>query len=177
MRHPNTMGAAEIEQFLTDMAVNGHVSASRQNQGFYALHFLYGQVLGIELPRIDAVRARRPKRLPLVLAPEEVQRLLDAVEGGGGVFRLLAGLCYGAGLRREESCQLRVQALDLARNQICVWSPLRRRKLGRFAPSPTPAPRGGTARAARTASSCCPSRSGRTSSASLPGAGNFTTAT
>jgi integron integrase len=120
MRHPNTMGAAEIEQFLTHQAVNGHVSASRQNQGFFALLFLYGQVLGIELPRIDAVRARRPFRMPTVLAPEEVRSLLDAVQGGSGAFRLMAGLCYGAGLRREECCQLRVQCLDMARNQIFV---------------------------------------------------------
>ncbi len=84
LRHPNTMGAAEIEMFLTDLAVRGHVSASTQNQGFNALLFLYQQVLGIELPRLDAVRARRPKRLPTVLSPEEVRQLLEAVRGGGG---------------------------------------------------------------------------------------------
>ncbi len=120
MRHPNTMGAPEIEQFLTDQAVNGHVSASRQNQGFYALLFLYGQVLGIELPRIDSVRARRPKRLPAVLSPEEVRRLLDAVEGAGGAFPLMAGLLYGAGLRRAECCSVRVHDLDLDRHQFTV---------------------------------------------------------
>jgi integron integrase len=120
MRHPQNMGAAEIEQFLTDQAVNGHVSASRQNQGFFALLFLYGQVLGIELPRIDSVRAKRPFRMPIVLSPEEVRLVLEAVEGGNGAFSLMAGLCYGAGLRREECCQLRVHALDMARGQIFV---------------------------------------------------------
>jgi hypothetical protein len=58
------MGAPEIERFLTDLAANSHVSASTQNQAFHALLFLYQQVLGIELPRLDALRARRPKRLP-----------------------------------------------------------------------------------------------------------------
>jgi integron integrase len=120
LRHPNTMGGAEIELFLTDLAVRGHVSASTQNQAFNALLFLYQQVLGIELPRLDAVRARRPKRLPTVLCPEEVRQLLDAVQGGEGVFRLMAGLLYGAGLRREECCKLRVQELDLGRQQIVV---------------------------------------------------------
>src|SRR5438034_6023556 len=57
------MGAPEIEHFLTDLAANGHVAASTQNQAFHALLFLYQQVLGIELPRLDALRARRPKRL------------------------------------------------------------------------------------------------------------------
>lgn len=81
LRHSRDMGGAEIEMFLTDLAVNRHVSASTQNQGFNALLFLYQQVLGIELPRLDAVRAKRPKRLPTVLCPEEVRQLLDAVDG------------------------------------------------------------------------------------------------
>jgi integron integrase len=120
LRHPNTMGAPEIEMFLTDLAVNGHVSASTQNQAFCALLFLYQDVLGIELPRLDALRARRPKRLPSVLSPEEVRQLLEAVRGGDGVFRTMASLCYGAGLRREECCRLRVHDLDLGRQLIVV---------------------------------------------------------
>lgn len=119
-RHPRDMGSAEIEMFLTDLAVNRHVSASTQNQGFNALLFLYHQVLGIELPKLDAVRAKRPKRLPTVLSAEEVRQLLDAVDGGEGVFRLMAGLLYGAGLRREECCRLRVHDLDLSRQQLMV---------------------------------------------------------
>jgi integron integrase len=120
LRHPSTMGAPEIEQFLTDRAVNGHVAASTQNQAFHALLFLYQQVLGIELPRINALRARRPKRLPSVLAPEEVRRFLDAVEGGDGLYRLMARLLYGTGARRRECCQLRVHDLDLARHQLTI---------------------------------------------------------
>jgi len=120
MRHPNTMGGAEVEQFLTYQAVSRHVSASTQNQALCALLFLYQTVLGIELPRLDAVRARRPKRLPIVLSPAEVRQLLDAVEGGKGVFHLMGGLLYGAGLRRFECCQLRVHDLNLDRHQIVV---------------------------------------------------------
>lgn len=120
MRHPQTMGAPEIEMFLTDLAVQGHVAASTQNQAFCALLFLYQQVLAVELPRLDALRARRPKRLPVVLGPAEVRQLLEAVRGGDGVFRLMAGLCYGAGLRREECCRLRVHDLYLDRAQIVV---------------------------------------------------------
>jgi integrase len=74
LRHPNTMGGPEIELFLTDLAVHGHVAASTQNQALNALLFLYGQVLGLELPRLDAVRARRPLRLPNVLAAEGLTR-------------------------------------------------------------------------------------------------------
>jgi integron integrase len=120
LRHPNTMGAPEIEQFLTDLAANGHVAASTQNQAFHALLFLYQQVLGIELPRLDALRAKRPKRLPTVLSPTEVRCFLDAVEGGEGLFRLMARLLYGTGLRRQECCRVRVHDLDLRRHQLTV---------------------------------------------------------
>ena len=120
LRHPNSMGGPEIEQFLTDLAVNGHVSASTQNQAFHALLFLYQQVLGIELPRLDALRAKRPKRLPAVLSPEEARRFLDAVDGCGGLYRLMTRLLYGTGLRRQECCQLRIHDLDLQRFQVSL---------------------------------------------------------
>ena len=86
------MGAAELELFLTNLAVEGNVSASTQNQALNAIVFLYRDVLDIELGRLDAVRARRPKRLPVVLAPEEVAKVLALVEGADGVFALMARL-------------------------------------------------------------------------------------
>ena len=69
---------------------------------------------------LDALRARRPRRSPGVLSPEEVRCLLDAVEGGGGLYRLMARLLYETGLRRQEGCQLRVHDLDLQRSQVTV---------------------------------------------------------
>lgn len=120
LRHPRDMGGAEIEMFLSDLAIAGHVSASTQNQAFNALLFLYQHVLRIELPRLDAVRAKRPKRLPTVLSPAEVGQVLQAIDGGEGAFRIMAGLLYGAGLRRQECCRLRVHDLDMARDQLVV---------------------------------------------------------
>jgi integron integrase len=119
-RHPRDLGGAEVEQFLTHLAVDGHVSASTQNQAFCALLFLYQQVLEIDLGPLDAVRARRPKRLPVVLAPEEVAAVLEQVDGAEGVFRLMARLLYGCGLRVMECCRLRVKDVHLARGQIVV---------------------------------------------------------
>jgi integrase len=106
-RHPRDMRAAEVEQFLSHLATDGHVSASTQNQALNALVFLYGRVLDVDLGRIDALRARRGKRLPVVLAPEEVGRVLACVEGADGAFRLMARLLYGAGLRLMECCRAR----------------------------------------------------------------------
>lgn len=105
------MGAVEIEQFLTHLAVDGRVSASTQNQALNALVFLYVQVLEMDLGRFEAVRARRPKRLPVVLAPEEVARVLQRVEGAVGLFRLMARLLYGCGLRLMECCRPRKQTI------------------------------------------------------------------
>jgi integron integrase len=119
-RHPRDMGAAEVEQFLTHLAVEGHVSVSTQNQALNALVFLYKQVLEIDLGRLDAVRARRPKRLPVVLAQEEVAAVLALVQGAEGVFRLMAQLVYGCGLRLMKCCRLRIKDVQLAHGQMVV---------------------------------------------------------
>jgi integron integrase len=119
-RHPRDMGSAELELFLTDLAVKGHVSASTQNQALNAIVFLYRDVLDLQLGGVEAVRARRPKRLPVVLAAEEVAAVLAHVEGAEGMFALMARLLYGCGLRLMECCRLRVKDIDLTRNQIMV---------------------------------------------------------
>ncbi len=116
-RHPREMGGAEIETFLTHLAVEGNVAASTQNQALAALLFLYQRVLEIELPLLNAVRAKRPERLPVVLSRDEVRLVLD---GMVGVYRLTADLMYGSGLRLLECCRLRVKDIDFARGQIVV---------------------------------------------------------
>jgi integron integrase len=117
-RHPAEMGTAEVEAFLTDLAVRGKVAASTQNQAFCAILFLYKQVLKLDaLKDLDAVRAKRPVRLPTVLAFEEVLRLIDAVSG---VFQLVTKMLYGCGLRGIEAVRLRVNDVDFALNQIMV---------------------------------------------------------
>jgi integron integrase len=86
----------------------------------FALLFLYQEVLHIPLPRLDAIRAKRPERLPVVMSRTEVRQVLEAVEGASGLYQVMCSLQYGAGLRVEESCRLRVHDLDLDRNQITV---------------------------------------------------------
>jgi integron integrase len=119
-RHPRELGVPAIEQFLTHLAVDATVAASTQNQAFFALLFLYQQVLGIELGRIDALRAKRPERLPVVMSRTEVRQVLDAVEGAAGLYPLMCQLQYGSGLRIQEVCQVRVHDLDLDRGQLLV---------------------------------------------------------
>jgi integron integrase len=117
-RHPRDMGPAEVEAFLTHLAVNAKVGASTQNQALQALLFLYRQVLGIELPWLDNVtRASRPKRLPVVLSAPEVRAVLSHLEGTSW---LIANLLYGSGLRLMEAHRLRVKDLLLERGEIMV---------------------------------------------------------
>src|SRR5262245_60511556 len=122
IRHPDTMREAEIEAFLTHLAVEGHVSASTQNQAFSALLFLYTQVLQIELGRIDSLRAKRPERVPMVLSVAEVRQLLAAIDtlSSSEPYGLMARLMYGSGLRLLECCRLRMKDIDLDRGQLTV---------------------------------------------------------
>jgi integrase len=112
------MGAAEITHFLTSLAVQRRVAAATQNQAISALLFLYREVLGQAVPWFDGVvRAKRPRRLPVVLTRDEVRAVLNQMSG---VPRLMALLLYGAGLRVLECARLRVKDVDFASNQIVV---------------------------------------------------------
>ena len=117
-RHPDQMGKVELEQFLTHLAVQRNVAAATQNLALAAVLFLYREILGVELPWLtDVVRAKKPKRLPVVLGRDEVRLLLERAQGEAGlVLRLL----YGGGLRITEGLRLRVQELDFAKGELMV---------------------------------------------------------
>jgi integron integrase len=117
-RHPKEMGEKEIEAFLTHLAVDLNVASSTQNQAFNALLFLYKQVLNIELDdKIKVVRAKKPQRVPTVMAKNEVAKVIAAMEG---IQKLMAMLLYGSGLRLMECLRLRVKDVDFEMNQIVV---------------------------------------------------------
>ncbi len=117
-RHPQDMGEPEVEAFLTHLAVEGNVAASTQNQALSALLFLYRHVLHQPLTdSIEAVRAKRPHRLPVVLTLAEVRTLIGHLDG---TQKLLAQLLYGSGLRIKEVLRLRVKDLDFGQFQILV---------------------------------------------------------
>jgi len=118
VRHPNEMATDEVNAFLTHLAVNDGVSSSTQNQALCALLFLYKYVIGYELGDLgDVVRAKKPRRLPVVMTRDEVRAVLDELEGDK---RLMAALMYGTGLRLSECLSLRVLDVDFGRNEITV---------------------------------------------------------
>ena len=117
-RHPATMGGPEVELFLSWLTNKRKVSASTHRQALSALLFLYGKVLGVDLPWMSRVdRPRGPKRLPVVLSPDELARIFAVMEGE---HRLFAQLLYGTGLRITEGLQLRVKDVDFERQAIIV---------------------------------------------------------
>ena len=117
-RHPRSMGEAEIASFLTHLATERRVSASTQNQALQAILFLYNHVLGQPVGTVHGVeRAKRPRRLPIVLSAAEVRSLLSRLSG---VSRVCGVLMYGSGLRVSECVSLRVKDLDFDRFEITV---------------------------------------------------------
>ena len=123
-RHPRMLGRDAVARFLSALATEHRVSASTQNKALSALVFLYREVLGEPFALGDeAVRAKRPERLPVVLTRDEVRRVLGAIGAGDrsqAPKRLMATLLYGAGLRLLECVRLRVKDVDLAAHQITV---------------------------------------------------------
>lgn len=115
-RHPQEMDTPEIEAFLNHLAVQQNVAASTQNQAFSALLFLYRYVLKKELAQpIDALRAKKPKRLPTVLTREEAKRIITRLTGS---HQLMAQLLYGSGLRLMECVRLRVKDVDFEQHSL-----------------------------------------------------------
>jgi len=117
-QHPKSLGGADVEAFLSYLATTKDVAAATQAQALAAVLFLYKRVLGVNLPWLGNVtRARRPKRLPVVLTREEVRRLLDQLRGR---YRTIASLLYGSGLRLLEALRIRIKDIDLTTRTLIV---------------------------------------------------------
>ena len=117
-KHPREMGAPEVTAFLSHLAVDRKVTASSQNQALSAILFLYKKVLGIELPwMVDIVRAKRSRRMPVVLTRGEVEKVLGCMTGKTW---LMASMCYGSGLRMIECLRLRIKDIDFEYKQVVV---------------------------------------------------------
>jgi integron integrase len=115
------MGEMDIVAFLQDLAVRGQVAASTQNQALNGLIFFFTQVLKREIGNLgDFVRAKRPRRLPVVLSRAEAGRLLAELEKTSALHYLMAALLYGTGMRLMECVRLRVQDVDFDQNLIVI---------------------------------------------------------
>jgi integron integrase len=118
-RHPREMATPEINQFISHLAVERRVAASTQNQALCAIIFLYRHVLNIDLDEtgLNTVRPHKPKRIPTVLSKDEAKSVIAQMSG---VYRIMAQIMYGCGLRLMEVLRLRVKDVDFANHQILV---------------------------------------------------------
>jgi integron integrase len=118
MRHPKDMGAPEISRFLSHLACDLNVAANTQNQALCALVFLYRHVLGRDPGDFgDVIRAKRPQKVPVILSPDEMQRILERLTG---TYHLMGMLLYGGGLRIMELVRLRLKDVDFDYHRLCV---------------------------------------------------------
>ena len=118
MTHPTKLGADDVRDFLTHLAVDRCVSSSTQSQALSGILFLYREVLRADIEWVsDIERSKKPKKLPAVLSRDEVKALLRRMRGRP---LLMASLLYGAGLRLNECMTLRVKDVDSERTQILV---------------------------------------------------------
>lgn len=116
-KSPHAWAASDVQEFLTWMPKSGY-SAVSQKQALNAIVFVFRHVTKRELGEIgDFARAKHTRRLPVILSRAEVMRILAAMRGQS---KLMASLCYGAGLRIGEVCQLRVKDLDFDAGVITV---------------------------------------------------------
>lgn len=114
------LGSRVVKDFISDLAINGKVAASTQNQAFCAVLAFCKQVLRLEIGDIsEGVRAKRGKKLPVVFTPDEVLRVLGAATG---TMKLILEVIYGGGLRVTEACRLRVKDLDFDQGLLFVRS-------------------------------------------------------
>jgi integron integrase len=119
-KHPIEMGKAEIEEFLTHLAVIQKVSPTTQNQAFSAILFLYREVLGMDMSdeNIQALRAQERKHIPVVLTREEIKEVLYNLSD---IYQLIVSLMYGCGLRMNEALSLRIKDIDFGFDKVYIW--------------------------------------------------------
>ncbi|MDD9893384.1 MAG: integron integrase [Gammaproteobacteria bacterium] len=109
---------ADINAFLSHLAVDRNVSESTQTQALSALLFLYRNVLEQELDYVNGFkRASKPRKIPVVFSPAEAQAVLKNM---GGRSRVVAALLYGAGLRLNEALRLRIKDVDFHYQQLTI---------------------------------------------------------
>ena len=119
-KHPSKLGKAQIEAFLTHLAVDKKVASSTQNQAFNAILFLYEKVLGISLKdqNISALRAKRKEHVPVVLTKGEVKQIIYYMNG---IYKLMLQLLYGCGLRLNELLNLRIKDIDFGFDNVYIF--------------------------------------------------------
>jgi integron integrase len=115
---PHSLESKNVKDFMTYLAVERNVSVSTQNQAFNAVLFLFRHILERSIDDIgEAIRAKRTRRLPVVLTKKELEDLLSHLSG---LDLLMSKVIYGCGLRLQECLEIRIKDIDFEGNTITV---------------------------------------------------------
>lgn len=118
-RHPVEMAEQEVTQFLTHLAVERQVTSSTQNLALCAIVFMYKHIFERELTLLDStVRARAPKRVPVVLSNNEAKQIISLMKPP---YQLMFSMLYGCGLRKAELLRLRIKDIDFETGTVFVY--------------------------------------------------------
>jgi integron integrase len=116
-KHPNEMGALEVDAYLSHLVLRRSVSINTQKTALNALVFLYKQFLRIDLGELNFDYSRKVQTIPTVFSHDEACSVISQLKG---VHYLAASLMYGSGLRVMESVRLRVQDIDFSNTCLII---------------------------------------------------------
>lgn len=118
-RHPHEMGEEEVSNFLSHLAVERQVTSSTQNLALCAIVFMYRHIFERELTLLDdTVRAKAPKRVPIVLSDAEAMKIIKLMPES---YQLMFSILYGCGLRKAELLRLRIKDIDFENKSIFIF--------------------------------------------------------
>lgn len=117
LKHPDNLGAADVENYLNYLSVHRHCSPSTQATALNAIVYFFKQFLQRPLENLNYERAKHHRRVPVVFSAEEAYKIINCLSGER---RLMARLMYGSGLRVSECLRLRVKDVDFERREIIV---------------------------------------------------------
>lgn len=116
--HPSTLGRADVEAFIEQLAEGQGLGPGSQNQAASAIVFLYRELFGIDLGgRKGVSRAQGNKVLPKYATAEEVDLVLARLKEP---YRVAAMIMYGSGTRVSETISLRIKDLSLGSGELHV---------------------------------------------------------
>jgi integrase/recombinase XerD len=109
-RSPDLLGTDEIKQYLHYLITTMKVSHSYISTAYSALKFFYETTLGREWNMKEIPRSKKPKKLPVILSPSEIQDIFEAINNPKHKAILMT--IYGGGLRASEVAHLKVTDID-----------------------------------------------------------------
>lgn len=117
-RSPDQLTEDEVREFLIHLTQTKKLARSTVRVHVFAIKFLYRMTLKRDWGVLRLVRVKKPKRLPVILSPQEVWRLLQLIRRPQA--RMSCMMMYACGLRVSEATRLQASDIDSRRMVVCV---------------------------------------------------------